>query len=578
VVVAAAWGASALIDDEKEPASEARSPCIRNYDVIRSSRYTPEATSRALRGAFSVHKSNVKLKGDVDWSINPEQSQSFASNLHRFTWIDPLIFAYRTEADIDALRQAADLALDWIAGHPEAPRTASTGAAWGDKITADRAPYMAFIARAAECEGVTSKGEAKALSRSIGQQGPFLAAKRNYAATNHGLYMDLGLIFLTESAESPEQAEKWREIATKRFKSTLLSRVFPDEGLWLEHSTSYHFVAVEKLRQFLEATSNDDEELVALLEQMESVGAWLVEPDGKIVQFGESDLDDGNEAFIAAGDELSGMLALKKSGLAVVRSGDSYLAVTAGYHNQTHKQSDDLSFDLYESGQRVVSDTGLFHKDRDETFAFASSNRAHSTLVADGVLWPRDDASAYGSGIVATGKGDGWFAIEARNPLLAAQGIEHTRLYLYRPGYSLVLVDTLDASAPHTYRRYFQFGPEIAVRRGSGGLSLRGTELDGAMSFTSAAAAPSISVAKGQHNPLQGFTYPAFRVAVPRTTAAVESLAQNDVEIATLGIAERLNATQTISGKTRTIAIDGEEPMSVEITRNGDELVVSEAP
>ncbi len=527
---------------------------------------------------FGVHKSDVKLRGDVDWTSNPEESKSFASNLHRFTWIDPLIFEYRTQGDPDALRQAADLALDWIEDHPEAPKNATDGAAWGDKITADRAPYMAFIARAGACEGITSKPEARLLSRSVGRQAAFLAAKSNYAATNHGLYMDLGLISLTQSAESPEQAAEWRETATDRFRSTLRSRVIPSEGLWLEHSTSYHFVAVEKLRQFLEATEGDDQQLVDLLSRMEEVGAWLVEPDGRIVQFGEADLDEGDEAFVAAGYELEGMLALGRSGLVVVRSGNSYLAITAGYHNQTHKQSDDLSFDLYEKGHRIVSDTGLFHKDRDETFAYTSSNRAHSTLTVDGGGWPRDDENAYGSGIVATGEGDGWFAIDARNPLLAAHGVEHSRLYLYRPGYALVVADTLEASAPHIYTRRFHFGPEVKVRSASGGLSLRAGDLDGAMTFNSVVATPELSLVKGQEIPLQGFTFPAFRESVPRFVAGIDTYAQNDVEIATFGFTERLEAYQSTAGRTRLIQIEGKEPRAVEITRVGDQLAVSEAP
>jgi Heparinase II/III-like protein/Heparinase II/III N-terminus len=526
---------------------------------------------------FGVHKSNVKLRGDVDWSANPEESRSFASNLHRFTWIDPLIFAYRTEGDLDALRQAADLSLDWVADHPQAPRNATDGAAWGDKITADRAPYMAFISRAGECEGVTSNRERKLLSHAVGQQAAFLAAKRNYVATNHGLFMDLGLIFLTESAKSPEQAAEWRGTATDRFRSTLLSRVIPSEGLWLEHSTSYHFVALEKLKQFLDATGEADPRLTGLLARMEDVGAWLVEPDGKIVQFGESDLDEGDEAFVAEGEDRNGMLTLTKSGLVVVRSGDSYLAITAGYHNQTHKQSDDLSFDLFERGHRIVSDTGLFHKDRDETFAYTSSNRAHSTLTADGVGWPRDDESAYGSGIVAAGEGDGWFAIEARNPLLERQGVKHGRLYLYRPGDALVIADTLEASAPHLYTRRFHFGPDVKVRSGSGGLSLRAGGLDGAMTFNSVVATPELSLVKGQEIPIQGFTFPAFRESVPRFVAGIDTYAQNDVEIATLGFTERLNAYQSTAGRTRLIEIDGREPRSVEITRAGDELFVSEA-
>ena len=92
----------------------------------------------------------------------------------------------------------------------------------------------------------------------------------------------------------------------------------------------------------------------------------------------------------------------------------------------------------------IVNDTGLYHKDPGEIRDYVVSNRAHSGLVVDGLDLPVADPSlAYGSGLTAAGDGDGWYAIEGRNRLLGGQGVAHRRLFLYRPGVALVIVDDL---------------------------------------------------------------------------------------------------------------------------------------
>ena len=146
------------------------------------------------------------------------------------------------------------------------------------------------------------------------------------------------------------------------------------------------------------------------------------------------------------------------------RATAGYLAVTDGFHNTTHKHADELSFELYDHGTSIVNDTGLYHKDPGEIRDFVLSNRAHSGLVVDGLDLPiSDPENAYGSGLIAAGQGDGWYAIEGRNRLLHDQGVDHTRLFLYRPGVALVIVDHVRSGLAHTYTRYLQLHPDIEL-------------------------------------------------------------------------------------------------------------------
>src|SRR6185436_13163932 len=52
---------------------------------------------------------------------------------------------------------------------------------------------------------------------------------------------------------------------------------------------------------------------------------------------------------------------------------------------------------------------------------------------------------------------------EGRNPLLRGQGVAHTRLFLYRPGVALVIVDRLRSDAVHTYIRYLHLHPDVEL-------------------------------------------------------------------------------------------------------------------
>ncbi|TFG71157.1 MAG: hypothetical protein E4H22_04955, partial [Solirubrobacterales bacterium] len=200
----------------------------------------------------------------------------------------------------------------------------------------------------------------------------------------------------------------------------------------------------------------------------------------------------------------------------------AYLAVMASYFSDAHKHADALTFDLFDRGRRLITDTGLYHKDKDENFAFAHATRAHSVLTVDGEEFPRDGSGTYGSGIRQTGKGHGYYAILGTNPALADQGVEHQRLFVYQPGRVLVIVDRLRAEEAHRYARFLQFAPGVEVEKGGGGLLLGGDGLAGTV-LTNRQGGERIELARGERDPLRGLTSPSFRRWLPRTTARLRS-------------------------------------------------------
>jgi hypothetical protein len=523
-------GGGSSSDDAEPPARVAAGPpaldgaaCPPRYEVLRAGRFSEEEVDRAKRGQFVINGESVELAPPVDWAFNPQDARSFAHSLFKLQWIDPLLYAYRTDGDTAALRQALDLALDFERANP-ADGDPVDADVWDDKRTGDRGPYLAYILRAAGCEGLLDDEQAERLLQLMLRHGEVLTDPDTYKPTNHGLFVDIGLTLLARQLEALPEAEGWAELGRTRFAETINDRVVADEGLWLEHSAGYQILISRALARFLAVPGNETPELTDLLRRMEDVVGWLREPDGMIPQFGDSDLKRVPKfADVRARDD-RGVLELDESGLAVVKAADSdaYLAVLASYFSDAHKHSDALTFDLFDRGRRLITDTGLYHKDKDENFAFAHSERAHSVLTVDGEEFPRDGSDAYGSGITETGKGHGFAAILGSNPAVAAQGVEHERLFVYEPGRLLVIVDRLRSEEQHRYARFLQFAPGVGVSKGGGGLRLRGAGLRGTVR-TNRLGGESIQLARGERDPLRGQTSPSFRRWQPRTTARFRS-------------------------------------------------------
>jgi Heparinase II/III-like protein len=299
-------------------------------------------------------------------------------------------------------------------------------------------------------------------------------------------------------------------------------------------------------------------------------------PDGRLPQFGHTDAAPAPAYARRLGRDDRGLYPLLESGLAVVKEPGAYLSVLASFHSTAHKQADELSFDLYDRGLRIASDTGLYHKDRDRYFEFASSPAAHSTLTVDGQGFGLDEDSAYGSGLIATGEGDGWYAILGRNPLLREQGVAHTRLFLYRPGEALIVADRLRSDEKHTYRRHFQLGPSVGVRpltvahvpRAYPTLLLRAPGFEGSLDSGGEA-----ELSRGERDPLRGYVFPGFREKVPRWTATFETRADDANYVAAFDLYGTTLRARVLSFEPDHIRLRMAR-IQLTVTRSGERLVV----
>ena len=441
-----------------------RAPCPPPYLAItRKTTYTKGDIATARRGTFDIKGHPTKIVPPVDWAMDPYNSKSYRGVLAGMKWIDPLLYASR-HGDRAALKQARNIALDWVDHNPR--HHPPTDKSWENKIIADRAPYLAYISRAAACQHLLTREQGLTLIRSLRQHGRALTERKLYVPSNHGLFMDYGLEALAKEAAFISKAPGWERFAPQRFQKTLERRIYPSEGFWLENSSSYHLAVLKLVRDFSAlAKGAAPPSLKRLTARMTDVAGWLIEPDGKRVLLGDSNLKQTQPDALRAARGDNGMLFLPRSGIGVVkrpRPNPAYLMFAATFHNGTHNQADADTIDLYDRGQRILTDSGLYDKDQDPWQVFSRSSFSHTVMTIDGKSFPLDKKYRYGSGLRASGQGGGWFAEEGVNPNAnRLQGVDATRLVLYKPHYALIVIDSARSASSHTYQRYFQLGPDI---------------------------------------------------------------------------------------------------------------------
>jgi hypothetical protein len=320
-----------------------------------------------------------------------------------------------------------------------------------------------------------------------------------------------------------------------------------------------------------------------ILPTMKDTAAWMTMPDQIVLQNGDSFGDKADRFAQAINRTQQGMRVLPKSGIAFVKpqKKKNYLSFLSNYHSEIHRHSDDLSFDLYENGHRIVSDTGIPDKDFGTPYLYAISAPAHSTVEVDGQDFPRDREHAYGSGMLASGEGSGWYALLATNPTVQAQGVTHNRLLLYKPGSALIVADSLRSSSEHTYKSFFQFGPDFGLQDTDDGVRLFDDD-DQVQVFNDSSVPLQRQSVRGQEDPLLGYVWEDFRDRTPRWVQTTTARGSNVDNVTTLSFDAKKTYHATAStplGDTSTFTIseDGAPAKQLIVTRSGGQLSVAEA-
>jgi Heparinase II/III-like protein/Heparinase II/III N-terminus len=423
---------------------------------------------------FRIGDRQYELRAPVDWSDGPYSlSDEHAFRVNSFFFADPVVLAeVPEEVRASLLRSLAVLFVDWIEQNPRVDPPAPHKYAWYDHAAAARIVHLTHLLREAGRLGLLEPDERAAVAGSVIDHADYLMAEENYQPNhNHGLFSDAGLHLAADALSFFPESAEWAALATERFRTTLATTLETSEGVHLEHSPFYQLVMRRALERFGARGLLPAVELNDLLARMDEATAWMTSPDGTLPTIGDTSAgavpDPPAQALVP---NCSGLRMFPRSGYAMVREGGSYLFVTAAYHSPAHKHSDDLSFCLYEGGRLLVGDSGNPGYDYEGVARqFGVSPAAHSGIGVNSYSWVDDPRYGVGSGLVASGSLDDTHAILAENPRIAPDDRVARRLFVYRPGEALAVIDHVEAGEDEVVERYLQLSPELSATVLSGG-------------------------------------------------------------------------------------------------------------
>jgi hypothetical protein len=203
----------------------------------------------------------------------------------------PLVEAWKCQGDAESLALATRIIEDWIRTNAKPP--GASPYAWNDHATAQRARILCWFWELWRTSQEFDPDLARLLLASIYQHAVYLADERNYVPkSNHGMQMDASLFAIAVGFPEFKQSGHWRKLAAERL-ARYVERNFSSEGFLLEQSPAYHFYVIRNIGLIIAFLRANDEPIpdtvVRRMEKAIAVYPYLIRPDGKIPNVGDSD-------------------------------------------------------------------------------------------------------------------------------------------------------------------------------------------------------------------------------------------------------------------------------------------------
>jgi Heparinase II/III-like protein/Heparinase II/III N-terminus len=412
-----------------------------------------------------------------DWGMDPFGDATWLSQLQSLKFLDPALaagdFAY-----------ARDVFRDWQRWHTggEAPWS------WSDQRTGQRAARLAYL--------LDSTGWRDRSLVELAEQHAARLRDPEFVRDdhNHGIAQLHGLaaLCLDGRLRSCRGSETFLEDKLNR----LLRNQFTASGIHRENSPGYHFYALANFTLMAPILAKYASSYDETLRRAANKAKWLVHPDLTTVAVGDSDAALRASVQIPRGEprcedvrsysdapECYSMRHFKKVGYVIVRSDwsvpaeqASMLFIQGGFFNHAHRDSDDFSFEWFEHGRKILSDSGKYAYTRDNWQEYFNSTRAHSTVEVDGLNYTVKQEDAYGDAVEeAGGTGDGFrTTMQVYHPDLE---VSHRRQIDYRPGEELRIRDTVRSDRTRVYIQWHHFTRAFELSGSDGRFELDDGEL-----------------------------------------------------------------------------------------------------
>lgn len=406
------------------------------------------------------------FKRPLDWGADPFRDRNWAFQLHAWRGIDPILAEFFHTGDKRFLWEALAFALDWQRYHQNNKPAAFS---WYDMASGLRAMRIALFLEASSSGfiSLSSRDEADLLALAE-EHLQRLQIEKFINLGNHGIFQVCGLQLLSSVFPDRAAAAEASAFAGVMFER-ILRHGYSEEGVHREHSPYYHYFTTSTIRRLCAAPGMWGK-AIRVLDLAETVQPWLVWPDGRFVEAGDSEgkarpLNEAPDSLISLGEGRNFAVAdFTRSGYAIIRSDPrleaqpSMLFVTGMAYSTAHKHADELSFALYEHGEPLFIDSGKYGFNRDKWRAYVTSAAAHNTISLLDRTITRSEVSGFGSFLHSLDRGPGGFRVTGS---ISRPGLfRQKRVIEYDPGRSLIVRDEVSSdshqhfvSSLHLHRR-----------------------------------------------------------------------------------------------------------------------------
>mgnify|MGYP006277488361 CR=1 FL=1 len=515
----------------------------------------------------------------VDWNADPFDDRNWRFHLHAWRMIDPMLMAWERTHEKRYLQEAIQVMLDWYDFHFQ--RGLESQFQWYDMSVGLRAMKLAYVLDKIMLGKVTADLETRqSLVHMAHAHGQSLTDPTQLSKGNHGLFQLHGLMALCSVVPDVSTCKAHETYIETEMKDLLLCQ-FSSEGVHLEGSPEYHFFAFNTVNSMLKGGWYEEFDFVGdLMEKAKRNRTWMVHPDKTVVTVGDSEPKKVKLKFPRGkqhcrnnskhGQECTLLKSFEQSGYAVVRSDwsvpkdqASMLFFMAMFHNPGHKLPDDLSFEWYGRGGRILTNAGKYSYNKDNWRDYVTSTRAHNTVEIDRKSFSTRRADAYGSALNKVSRHGDVFVLqgEVEHKLPEQPGrlndfvpnwntTNHTRTLVYRPGRWLAVLDAMDSGRSRDYTQWFHFAPNIKVQEKDDRKFLARKE-DGTDIFIEhCSRLTKSSLLKGQMDPfLQGWTTKDYGRMQPRYSLGFTCRGKEKIMATLLGFSknELQKARQTLN-------------------------------
>lgn len=410
-----------------------------------------------------------------DWGQVGRKNRSWGFHLNAWEFMDPVLHEFEDTRDRGLLRWMQEVAENWWDYALREPDDSAM--LWYDMALSLRAPRLVRLALAISRE-FTDFDHSMWLQMLARHQSELFEGRAFNPNNNHGFFTAAASIDMARNLPMmPHMSEL--ETAGQERMAIMVDRQFGADGGHLEHSPDYHRMLLSSFESALSDGLILDESTKTKIRMASYVYGWMIQPDGKQVQLGDSPSFDVGENELHSVDERAEFiltdgergtpdsaeyLYLEDSGYAFIRSPQpaklneraqsSYLAFQGGFHSRAHKHADDLTFTWFDLGVEILVDAGRFgyidllpmdSPDRDRGFYYSAPERqyvestlSHNTVMVGGRDIERRKRKPYGNAILDVQKIDDSFIILGQ---VDHDDYVHKRSILFNPSQRLTVTD-----------------------------------------------------------------------------------------------------------------------------------------